>query len=477
MNSTLAKIIDDNCPKFNKEVTDGNVKRVLKYCPEYLDAIFKSSIKSLSPNVDMEYLGFRRLTPEEEYRASFTGTPAKASYDIAISDIHMVEFQFRYCNDLIYKQIYLPTALDGNIIRISNAVYAITPVLSDTVISPANDKVFVRLLKNKLTFESFSYNVMFNGERVPKHVIHTEIIKTSKLTLTDNLGKVVSSAALYLLGEFGLRRSISKYVGTEDIVITDKDVSKLRSDYNVWETTGIKPKNLKEKHYHQHDVKICVSKKVPITPYLENLIVGAMYTLDVLPDNASDLVTIDSSGNLHDEQMFWRIALGRISYKNAYSIDRIAPDTNSHFNALQGYLDNLIQEKLLENGIIVNTFFDLMHYILNNYGTWLMNAKMYNSDINNRYIDVYYYILHDIIIGFNTVILNINKRADKKMGTLDLKEINKMFANDFGVRKIFGIVKSKQISLATQSISDYTLDIKYPKITALLEDRNWSLSA
>lgn len=473
MNNTLARIIDETSPKFNKEVTDGNVPRVLKGCPEYLDAIFRSSIKSLSPSVDMEYLGVRRLTPEEEFRYSFTGSPPRATYDIAVSDIYMVEFMFRYGNEYINKPMYLPYALDGNILRISSAVYAITPVLSDTVISPSSDKVFVRLLKDKLTFESFSYNIIFNGERKPKHMLYTTIIKTSKLKIMDNLGKVVTAASLYLLGEYGLRGSIKKYAGIDDVVITNKSVDKLREHYNVYESTGLPPKALKEKRgYVKNEIKICIPKSANITTYLENLIVGAIYTIDVLPHNQEDLLNADEHRNLDDERMYWRIALGRIAYNNTYSIDRIGPDTDSHFNALQGYLDNLIQEKLRENDIIVDTFFDLIAVLLSRFNTWLLNSKMYNSDISNRYIDIYYYILYDIIIGFNKVILNINKRADKKIGILDLKEINKMFNNDFIARKIFSVVKSKQISLAAQSISDYTLDIKYPKITALLEDQS-----
>ena len=47
MNHVLAKCMDDNTPKFNKIVIDGNAKERLETLPAYLDSIFRSSLKSL----------------------------------------------------------------------------------------------------------------------------------------------------------------------------------------------------------------------------------------------------------------------------------------------------------------------------------------------------------------------------------------------------------------------------------------------
>lgn len=475
MNSTLANIIDNTSPKFNKEVTDGNIKRVLQGCPEWLDSVFRSAIKSLSPKVDMEYLGYRRLSPLEEYDSYFSGTPKKASYDIAISDIHVVEFAFRYGKDIITRQLYLPMALDGNLVRISSAIYALTPIMSDSVISPSDNQVFVRLLKNKLIFGSFSYNIVQNGTRKLFNLIYNTVLENSKLALEDNIGKFETSSVFYLLGKYGLRGTLTKYCNIKKkdaFIITEGDASSLMDKYNVFESTQIKPKNHKDKFYKPHKVKLCLDKKISLTPFLRSMIVGVIYILDILPDFASDLVVLDTNNNLPDEQMYWRILLGRIAYNNTYSVDRIGLDTESLFTTLEGYLDNLIQEKLADAGVHVENFYDLVYYILENYDMWSLNSKTYNSDINNKYLDIYYYILYDIIIGFNRVILSINRRAEKKQDTVDLKEINRKFANEIGLRKIFGIVKAKRISLAVQSISDYTLDIKYPKITSLLEDQS-----
>ena len=472
MNSVLAGVIDQHCPKFNTNVTNGSAKEILKVVPEFLDDIFSSSIKSLSPTVDLKYQGFRRLTPREEFGKLVANETNKVTYDIAISDIYMVEYVFSYQGETIKRQLYLPYADTGNIIKISNTAYSIVPVLSDTVVSPSFNEVFVRLLKDKLSFRSLTRNFVFNNERIPAQVIHTKIVKTGSMELTDNIGRPVTPVSLYLLGEYGLYKTMSMYFKTNEIKILTGNVDELRDTYNIYESTKIRPRNLKDNGYIGHDLKICVHKSVKITTFLDNFVYGIIYVFDILPEHTNDLLYIlnnDSASKHDDEILYWRILLGRIAYTNTYSVDRIVDDMTEHFNMLQGYMDNLIRKKLRENNIRVTTFFDLLAVILDNYNVWLLNSKEYNSDTNNRYIDILYYILYDIIVGFNKVILNINKRASKK-AIIRLKEINKLFFIELSPKKIFGLVKSKSQSLALQ-LCDVTSDIRYTKMTAMLEDR------
>ena len=161
--------------------------------------------------------------------------------------------------------------------------------------------------------------------------------------------------------------------------------------------------------------------------------------------------------------------LGRITFKNSYSMDRIIESMLEHFDILEGYLDNLNKNKLALSGVKVNDFYDLLHIIMENYNVWLRNSKEYNADINNKYIDIQYYLFYDIIVGFNRIILSINKRITKK-ANMSYEEVNKIFLNELTTGKIFSLIKSQQQNLAIM-LCDNTLDIKYPKITALLEDR------
>ena len=113
MNSTLASIMENNTPKFTKKVVEGNAKERLETMPRYLDLIFRSSLKSLNPKVKLNYLGYRKCTPEEEFQKMVLTDTGKAQYDIASSDIYLVEYQFEYGGKTFSRYIYLPYADDA----------------------------------------------------------------------------------------------------------------------------------------------------------------------------------------------------------------------------------------------------------------------------------------------------------------------------------------------------------------------------
>lgn len=478
MNSVLLDIMKKTAPRMNKDVTDGAAKKILEIIPEYFDDIIRSSIKSLNPSVDLKYLGYRRLTPKEEFNLTLMNSNNKSNYDLAESYIYMVEFIFEYQGQKISRPLYLPYCERGNIIRISNTQYHITPVLSDMVISPSFDRVFVRLLKDKLTFLAESKNFILNNEKVPGIVVHTNIVKTNAMNIVDNIGKPLTSISLYILGKYGFKESMNKFVGTDKWLITKDNVDHLRDEYNVFESTKVKPRSLKLTAYVGHDVKICIHKSVKLNNFIENFIFGIIYTMDILPSQSDDMVNVVNNSSRegatvveHEEEiLFWRILLGRIIYKNSFSIDRIFIDMSEHFDNLNGYIDSQIKNKLKENGMIIDDFFELLGLILSNYNLWLINSKEYNSDIKNRYIDILYYIMCDMIIGFNKVIISINKRVSKK-ANMRIEEITKVLTNELSTRKIFNIAKSQSPSLCLMVV-DSSSDLIYPKITAVFEDQS-----
>lgn len=486
MNDILSMVIDKHSPKVNKNVTEGTAKELLSTIPAFLDSIIRSSIKSLSKGVPLEYIGYRKMTPKEEFELETYSSSNKATYELARSDTYNVVYEFRYMGEIISRPIALPFADHGNLIHISNTLYSIIPVLTDTVISPKRDEVFVRLIKDKLIFRNQSTNfsvyeklevggkVRYEENRKPGLVIYTNIIKTDSLDLKDNIGKPVTPIALYLLGEYGLAGTFKRYfnIGKDDfILINGEPDDNIKSNYTIFGSSKIKPKYSKDGLYKPHDLKFCFKRDIPINQSLENILHGVIYAFDLLPTNAEDLMETLINGTPEDEIFFWRVLLGRLTYKNSYSVDRIIADMTNHFDVLQGYLDTLNKEKLEENGIYVENFFDLLNYILLNYNKWLITSKEYTSSLDNKYIDFLYYLMNDIIIGFNRVILKLNKRASNNRGDqLGFKEVSKLMSIDFKSKRIFNLI-TKGLSLALQVV-DNTLDIKYPRITSILEDQS-----
>lgn len=472
MVSLLNQCIEDSCPKFNKDVTEGFAKKILEDAPNFLDEIFRESIASLNKSVDLKYEGYSMPTPSQEFNRLFSSNENRINYDLAKTDIFMMDLNFTLNGRNFIKPLYLPYAERGNLISISNTVYHFIPVLSDTVISPSAKEVFVRLLKDKLSFKSKTRNIIINGERTPVEVIYSNIIRVNDEQVTDKIGKPLPAISLYLLGELGFKGTMEKYFLTNDYLIIDGDVSEdIRENYHVYESTGIKPPSLKGVGYIPHRIKFCITKNIMRNITLDNFMSGVIYGLDILPEEANNLIEVYCTGeeyNKNQELLFWRVLLGRIVYKNNHTVTRIITDFNDVFNTLKTYMDNLTKKTLANIDVKVDSFFDLVIIIISKYNEWLMSYKEYNSSIKNRYIDIRYYVFYDIIVGFNKFINSLNKRGSKNKNLSD-KEVIRIGLIELSPKKIYSLTKAKSINLAIQ-MAEVTSDIMFPKITAHLED-------
>jgi hypothetical protein len=63
----LSQCIDECCPKFNRDVTEGFAKQIMEDAPNFLDNVFRESIASLIPSVDLKYIGYSLPTPQQEF--------------------------------------------------------------------------------------------------------------------------------------------------------------------------------------------------------------------------------------------------------------------------------------------------------------------------------------------------------------------------------------------------------------------------
>lgn len=478
--------MDQYVPKFSKDVVDGTAKEVFESIPIYLDRIFRSSIQSLNKSVPLAYVGYSYINPEEEFYNIYGGNKTNSpDFDLAHSDVYPIKFHFTYDGNPLEQVILLPYARPGNIFTISGTKYIVSPVLTDTVITPQSRQIFVRLLKCKLTFDCKETNFIYNGVTENGLLICSKIMKNN--IKTGTLGKPVSPTSLYLLGEYGFKGTLERYlprdveklmkraVKPDDIIITKEDSEKLRKNYNVYESTGIKPSEMKIKgEYVGHGVKIYVHKDIPKTSFIKHLIYGMLYALDVLPAESDEVLELINSGDVENETYKWKMMLGNIDYKGYFSLVKVSNDILEHFHNIRYYVDSLIKEQLQEVGIYVENFFDLLYHLMKNFADWTLSAKYYTSDIKNSYIDIKYYICHDIIIGFNKVMLNLNQRVKKlkeHSKTIRENEVLNIFKVEFKKKTIYSLVKSSKMHLNLQG-TDYSGCIKYFKATSILEHQS-----
>lgn len=450
----MSELLDmslDTVPKISDNI-NGTVKQTFEEIPMFLSGIFENSIEMLDPRVNLKYKGFRYMAPEEEFKEGLSKNATnKSVVELAKSNLYMLLYQFEFDGKPIPRPLLLPYAESGNRTMMSSTPYIVSLVLSDKVISADAMKVFVKLLISKINFYSKSKNQVVNGNRVAHNIIYS--LDISKITAgEDKIGNPLPPVGLYLLSRYGLHEVFNKYasVSKNDIKLAIEVTDEDKKEFDIWETAGDKPRGYKQGMYFPHNLKILIRKTVIKTPVIENMMSSIIYALDMLPDLADSAVDVIDTDKELD---YWMLLLGKLVYKGAFSATRIMVDMKNHIQILNGYLDQIAKEMLIKSGQNINNFFDFLAYILDKHGELLTNSRIYNNDLENKYLDVKYYTTFDIFYAYHKILLHFNKRVSKNANPLTYKEVVKVF-NKLSTKIIYSLIKSQNANL-TLSVADW----------------------
>lgn len=484
MNKLLLQTLDNNTKRFNHTCISGIAKPVFEDIPAYLEKIFRESINRINPEINFKFLEIRRITPEEELlEDNYTKARGKDP-DLAKNDVYLTLFKFEYNKEIINKYIYLPFANRGNIMTISGTPYVVTPVITDLVISINSNFLFVRLYQDKFNIYNEPKNIAVNVHVTPDKLIKERMIYVSMLSNNKDIMKknCKTPYALYLLAKYGIKETLKKYAdieyGKDFWLVYDKnnEIDLDLNEYTVYSTTfndhGLKPKGYDQSNvYLKQNVKVVVANKYVNDIFILNIVLAIIYCLDLTPGPIEkEIADIINTNNLNKEIYCWRYLLAKTILKSRLSTEKIMTDVNQHMNELDTYLDTVSKEKL-SSLVKLENYYDFITYIIKTYSESISNSRQYNSDVNNIYIDLYYYICYDIIIGFNRAIKSINNRFKKGGTPPKYKEILKILNLELKEKLIFDLIKSTKCSLALSGV-DYSGDNLYIKLTSNLENQN-----
>lgn len=484
MNKLLLKTLDDNTKRFNHTCISGMAKPVFEDIPNYLEKIFRESITRIHPDINFKFLGIKRVCPEEELlEDNYTKARGKDP-DLARNDVYLTLFKFEYNKEVINKYIYLPFANRGNIMTISGTPYVVTPVITDLVVSVNSNFLFVRLYQDKFNIYNEQKNIAVNTHVTPDRMIKERMVYVSMLSNNKDLMKKHAKTpyALYLLAKYGIRETLSKYTnlkyGEDFWLVYDKnnEINVDLEKYTVYSTTyndyGLKPKGYDQSSvYLKQNVKIVVKNEYVTDILILNLVLAITYCLDMTPGAIEkEIANIINERNLDKEIYCWRYLLAKTVLKSRLSTEKIITDINQHMLELDTYLDTVSKEKL-SSIVKLDNYYDFVTYIIKSYTDSISNSRQHNSNVSNIYVDLYYYICYDIIIGFNRAIKSINNRYKKGGTPPKIKEILKILNLELKEKIIFDLIKSSKCSLALSGV-DYSGDNLYIKLTSNLENQN-----
>lgn len=456
MDKTFAELVDKVMPVANPDVMKGLAFRDLPKAREYLDSIMASAAKSYPEGTTFE--GSDVCTPEEEFRYDTRTTNSRRVGDIARSDIRLHRFRLSF-NGVPLRPIYyyVPFCAPGGISHLSGNMIHFIPTLQDTVISPSQKGVFIRLARDRINAVRLLHSVLENGRMKSSSVVHVPLLHRKPKTAVKVQATTKAATVLlhYLLAKFGFTTSMSRYFNIHPLVFDSKEsIEGIDLDeYDVFTSCGVKPSGFIGNGYIPSEITVLV-KKLETNADTVSVMCSFFYIADnfVGQFRAKD---IDNVNN-------WRIILGSIIYSGNHGYGKLLDSTTDHLRSLDHYLDQVIDEQLKTMGYHVGDFYGLLVLVMKKYDEWVANVgSATGNGIGGKGLAVLAPLLYPITHNIFTTVFEASKANNRKV--LDVTAINQIITSKSRPRTVFDLTGDKHPAVSSVSCSG---DNMHPNMTS-----------
>lgn len=461
MDHALARLVDEDTPKLTPEIANGLAVYLMPHAEKHIDSVFRAAAKGFPRG--LTYVGWERCTPQEEYDENTKTKNNRRVYDVARSDIYMVKYLFQFqdstgkVHDLPPRYLYLPYVSDAGTLYLGGSRFNISPILSDRVISVGTDNIFVRLLRDRLTFESQSVHYMEDGRRETVQMAHSLIYhKNSKHKKIQPTVRAVTSLVHYLLCKYGFEDAFLKFAHTKP-VIGGPEINSNTYPENEWvicHSTGMRPKGVGKSYWERSPLRVAV-KRSEMTAMVRNMLGGFFYVVDHFPQRVEPQYV--------NNRNMWMILMGEILWSGAINHGKLRDDVADHISSLDEYLDALVVSKLkdLQLSEEIHDIYQLFALIIRNFNDWVISANDTVASMYDKEFSILYYVLQEITFAIFKLYFKL-KAASKK--ELTVKEITATMNLTLRTGLIYSITKGHG-EVSTIAVPG---DNKAFKITSLL---------
>ena len=459
MNAILSNILDsEHIEHANEDNLTGIGNKLLEHSLQYINEVLESAFRSAPEG--LKYHGIKPMSPRKVFETEFKSGVNKYGFDLAYNTVYKCELLVTWNGETVpNRSLWLLYSHKGNFVYLSDNKYNLVPILSDKVISVDSNKIFLRLMRDKINIESEAMNIKINGKIQPILLIKNIILRVGKRNLQNKIGELPIPTILYLLIKYGykevVRRMCGEYI-TMDITYGEVEAKQRQI---VYEANPTPHKKFKYKSdFKPHGVKIVVNSRRR-TASTDVIASSMLYLLNIFSHQARDLVDAINSNDLELEIGVYQLMMGTLVFKDNYNMDRTISEIKEHFKLLDAYVDNVVIKILKSVGVEVSNIFDLLEVVLREFVKRTSDSLNFNIDVTNGYLDVLYYVYFNNIVAINTTIRNV-LTSKKELTTKDVEGIFNKFMKP---RVILNLAKAGN-PLVLKNV-DYTGDNYYPKIT------------
>lgn len=455
MELEFSNLLKKHTPETNPLVMNGIATTVMGDLESYIDLIFRSVANSFPAG--LTYDGYERCTYKEEYAEVVRIRNNRQCFDFAPSSVYMMKYKFSYNGvPLPDRFMYLPFVEDAGIMKLSGTTYHVVPVLSDKVISPGSNSIFIRLIRDKITFYRLYHSCRVDDHPVTSHVVHAPIYRQKQGNKVPITTKAKTCLMHYLLGKYGFTEAARRYLGFVPIVGHEEiDIENYpRDQYVICQTTGVKPKSFIGAYYNPTTIRLAI----PIEHWNKktlSFVMGFYYTLDHFPERFKRTTDLELT-------YVWQILIGHIVYSGLYGEGRLAERISNHYMSLDDYLDPVAQIKLSEIGHHVGNFYDLLSLLNMEFDSLILDNANSAQCMYGKNLEVLYHMAFPMTSALINVNYLLQRQATRSSNPLSAQDIIKAFNKKFKPGAVYDLTGGRVIL----EVVAYSGDHKYPKITS-----------
>lgn len=430
------QLAQEKTPKFNPVLSRGYVLSQQHLMDWYVDQVWKAAAESFPP--EMKYLRQSRCTPEEMYRETTAKRNGGMRYEFSRTDIYMNRYEFSYKGELMKpKYICLPYFQDGGLMRVMDAVYSIAPVLADQTISVTGKEIFVPLIRDKLKFyRNQVHSYMDNGQRTIGYVIWAELHRDKGLKRNRATKTVVMDTAImhYILAKYGLAETI-RFLGLPEIQFGMDDETRIalsHQGYRIFQTDGIRPKGYRGE---SPPTKLWFAVKnelvdVAVSAFMANI----FYIVDHFPERI-DMEYINTPER-------WTILLAHSIFASREKETVLLELIRTHLNSIEKYIDAVTKNWFMQDGLVINTFYDLLAEIFKSISVRSITATDNSTSLYGKRLMVQRYVLSDITEMIFKTLYPIQTKVKNKGAECKIDDIEQVFRMTLKTRAIVRLNRS-----------------------------------
>lgn len=454
MDKQLARIIDDNTPKFNSVIVDGLAVEQMPFAREYIDRIWRCAETGFPEG--LVYIRSERCTPQEEFNEITRRNGKGTRYELAASDIFMMKYLFEYNGEpLKPAYMFLPYVRDAGLLKLRGSLLSVSPVLANKIIDVQENSIFVPLNGAKLTFERKTHYFKLDGKQHDASVVWSEIYNLSskakrvrgKPTMTMHHAMVH-----YLLCRYGLTRTFAEF-GKAEVHCGHGEPNRQRfpeTEWHICQSKGFKPHGIRGRLYTPTSFWLAIPKS-QFNRLTAGMIAGLFYVVDHFPDLIDALDV--------DETHMWKIALGHAIFASNASVGKLVEDIEAHLTSLDTYIDEMAVEEFQREGLSINNIYELFLYMIEMLPELVMRPSSDSASMFGKRLSVLRFVLFDTtkaIFNFKFKLKANNKKQ------LTAKDIERVMSSTLKLERVFDISNGHGEVVSVT----YPGDNKFLKITS-----------